>query len=89
MKFLNVVPLDAILTIKTGMDGCGEDISHVSHDQALVMANKWNEGGYHCDMWMNIYYQDYSIELECFMLTDSGETHNIVSFLYGYGFGED
>lgn len=85
MNFVYVVPKDAILHIVTGMDDLEPQHEAVDHAEALRQANKWNYGGYHPDVWMDICFKDIlepgGEMVRCDLLYDDSK-NKVVRFIY-------
>lgn len=82
MNFVYAVPKDAKLHVLTGMDDFDPSHTEVDFESALKAANKWNYGGYHCDMWMNICYRsDDEGIVRCDLLYDV-KSSEVIGFLY-------
>lgn len=83
MTFCYRVPKDATLIVNTGMDDFAEYENEHSHDDAAKDAEKWSNGGYHPDVWMNISYLRNGVLYECLWLSD-GSYGAVTGFIYGH-----
>ena len=82
MNFVTVVPVGGALEVESGIDGLPDSHNIYNHEQALKVANDWNEGRYHPDVWVQFKARDMWGDLvDCNLLYNDRES-KVIGFLF-------
>ena len=76
MDFVTLIPKHHKIMVTTGMDDLGEQVNLVDHEAAVGVANQWNIGAYHEDVWVKFEAEHYGNTVECDLLYD--DSHSLV-----------
>lgn len=77
MNFVTLVPKHHKIMVTTGMDDLGEQVKLVDHEDAVGVANQWNIGAYHEDVWVKFEAENHWNDIvECDLLYD--DSHALV-----------